>query len=198
MFSKVAKIISNAVRTLIDLFQNSTKVNNFLGYFWERICCQELSKIEQSGHTAGPITTPKIYLVLAKLSVPWDKPIANDSIPPKMSQLDLPGHLNSAVVGDLRPHVHYKARILAENSLGRGEPSHGITVIFLLLCLTYFELRSFVRLEPSITVIFLWCTILQTFSLNVLFCWISLFLFDIITFAFAGDDEFLWDVLLDW
>ena len=31
MFSKVAKIMSNAVLTLIDLFQNSTKVNNLFG-----------------------------------------------------------------------------------------------------------------------------------------------------------------------
>ena len=23
----------------------------FLGYFWEQICCQELAKIAQSGHT---------------------------------------------------------------------------------------------------------------------------------------------------
>ena len=36
---------------LIDLFKNYPKVNNFLGYFWVRICCQELSKIAQSGHT---------------------------------------------------------------------------------------------------------------------------------------------------
>ena len=53
MFSKVAQIISSAVFTSIDLFQNSPKVNNLLGYFFERICCQELPKIAQSGHTGS-------------------------------------------------------------------------------------------------------------------------------------------------
>ena len=47
---------------------------------------------------------------------------------PKISQLELPGHSNSALVGDLRPHLHYKARIYAENLLGRGEASGHITV----------------------------------------------------------------------
>ena len=44
-------MISTAVFTLIDLLQNGPKDNNLLGYFWERICCQELSKMVQSGHT---------------------------------------------------------------------------------------------------------------------------------------------------
>ena len=47
---------------------------------------------------------------------------------PKIYQLELPGHSNSALVGDLRPHLHYKARIFAENSLGRGEASAHVTV----------------------------------------------------------------------
>ena len=51
MFSKVALIISIAVFILIDRFQKSPKVNNIFGYFWVWICCQELLKIVQSGHT---------------------------------------------------------------------------------------------------------------------------------------------------
>ena len=47
---------------------------------------------------------------------------------PKIYQLELPGHSNSALVGDLRPHLHYKARIFAENSLGRGEASAHVAV----------------------------------------------------------------------
>ena len=51
-FQKLTKyLISMAFFKLIDLFKNYPKVNNFLGYFWVRICCQELSKIAQSGHT---------------------------------------------------------------------------------------------------------------------------------------------------
>ena len=43
---------STAVFTLIDIFnQNSQKSKIFLGYFSKRICCQELSKIAQSGPT---------------------------------------------------------------------------------------------------------------------------------------------------
>ena len=34
-------------------FKVSQKSTIFLGYFFERICCQELSKIAQSGHTGN-------------------------------------------------------------------------------------------------------------------------------------------------
>ena len=61
----------------------------------------------------------------------WDaERSSEDSSEPKISLLDLPGHLNSALVGDLKPHVQYKARVYAENSLGRGEPSSSVTVKF--------------------------------------------------------------------
>ena len=53
MFSKVAQIISTAVFTLIDSFQNSPKVTNLFGPPRERICCSELSKSAQSGRTGG-------------------------------------------------------------------------------------------------------------------------------------------------
>ena len=54
MFSKVVLIISKPVFTLIDHFKIAQKSTIFLGYFWEWICCQELSKIAQSGHTDHP------------------------------------------------------------------------------------------------------------------------------------------------
>ena len=31
------------------------KVNKYSGYFWKKICSQELPKIAQSGHTTSPI-----------------------------------------------------------------------------------------------------------------------------------------------
>ena len=33
------------------LFKRAQKVTKHLGYFWKKICSQELSKIAQSGHT---------------------------------------------------------------------------------------------------------------------------------------------------
>ena len=34
-------------------YKRAQKVTVHLGYFWKKICRQELSKIAQSGHTAG-------------------------------------------------------------------------------------------------------------------------------------------------
>ena len=36
----------------MDLFLNGPKVNNIFGQLCRQICCQELSKIAQTGHTA--------------------------------------------------------------------------------------------------------------------------------------------------
>ena len=44
--------MSETVFTLIDHFELSQKSPIFFGYFCYQICCQELSKIAQSGHTA--------------------------------------------------------------------------------------------------------------------------------------------------
>ena len=53
MFPKVAQINTTEVFTSDDRFQNI-----FQGYFCKQICCQNLSKIAQSGHTGS------IYLFL--------------------------------------------------------------------------------------------------------------------------------------
>ena len=65
-------------------------------------------------------------------SVPWDYVKPEVETEAKLFQLELPGHLSSAVVGELRPHVEYKTRIYAENSLGRGEPGPHITVSWIV------------------------------------------------------------------
>ena len=49
--SAICLKISTAVFTLWGLFKVAQKSTILLGYFWKRICCQELSKIAQSGHT---------------------------------------------------------------------------------------------------------------------------------------------------
>ena len=51
LFPKIAYIISKAVSTLFHLFQKAQKSTILSGYFCGQICCQELSKIAQSGHT---------------------------------------------------------------------------------------------------------------------------------------------------
>ena len=43
--------MSTAVITIINFLQNSPKVNILFGLLCKQICCQELSKIAQSGHT---------------------------------------------------------------------------------------------------------------------------------------------------
>lgn len=45
--------------------------------------------------------------------------------------LTAPGHRSAAAVAGLRPFVAYKARISAENRLGRGKPGSDITVLYL-------------------------------------------------------------------
>ena len=42
------------------LFTTAQKVTKHLGYFCYKICCQEFSKIAQSGHTGHGITSSKL------------------------------------------------------------------------------------------------------------------------------------------
>ena len=37
----------------MDAFKTAKKVNKYLGYFCKKICHQELSKIDKSGHTTN-------------------------------------------------------------------------------------------------------------------------------------------------
>ena len=54
MFPKVAQIDSTAVFTKRTPFSKQPKKSQmFLGYFCKQICCQELSKISQSGYTVS-------------------------------------------------------------------------------------------------------------------------------------------------
>ena len=47
---KVAQNVEQIVFTLkVMLFKKSPQVSRYLGYFWNKICCQEISKIAQSG-----------------------------------------------------------------------------------------------------------------------------------------------------
>ena len=138
MFSKVAKIISNAVWTLIDLFQNSTKVNNFLGYFWERICCQELSKIEQSGHTAGPITTPKIYLRGLEAARSLQGPdLGRELVGKRRTESRNHGNISITL-----PNLLWTSIFCSVRTQHHGN-------ISMMHYLTYFELECFVLLDPS-------------------------------------------------
>ena len=51
-FPKVAQINATAALTWSDTLQKKPKKSPmFLGYFCKQICCQQLSKIAQSGHT---------------------------------------------------------------------------------------------------------------------------------------------------
>ena len=45
------KIIHISFHSKVIIFKIVLKVTKYLGYFWAKICCQELSKIAQSGHT---------------------------------------------------------------------------------------------------------------------------------------------------
>ena len=52
MWPKVAKNLDTIVFTLkVDAFQYAQTVFKDLGHFYNKICCQELSKIAQSGPT---------------------------------------------------------------------------------------------------------------------------------------------------
>ena len=42
----------------MDVFKTAQKANIRLGYFCKKNCHQELSKIAQSGHTAGMVVNP--------------------------------------------------------------------------------------------------------------------------------------------
>ena len=50
-FSKSCQKLASADITLKVIFNSAQKVTVHLGYFWKKICSQELSKIAQSGHT---------------------------------------------------------------------------------------------------------------------------------------------------
>ena len=50
---KVAHKVDTAVFAFKMVFLNSPKVIKYSGYFCKKICCQELSKIAQSGHTVN-------------------------------------------------------------------------------------------------------------------------------------------------
>ena len=59
--SKVAqKLIKDDFTRKVMLFKRAQKVTELLGYFWRKICSQELSKIVQSGHT-GPDPMSKVF-----------------------------------------------------------------------------------------------------------------------------------------
>ena len=49
MCPKVAQKVSTVVSLESKEFQNGSKVTKYFGYFCWKICCQELSKIAQSG-----------------------------------------------------------------------------------------------------------------------------------------------------
>ena len=42
------------------LFNTAQEVTKYLEYYWKQICCQELSKIAQSGHTGHNNATLKL------------------------------------------------------------------------------------------------------------------------------------------
>ena len=44
--------IGQKVATAVTLFKIDRKTAKYLGYFWKKICHQDLSKLTQSGHTA--------------------------------------------------------------------------------------------------------------------------------------------------
>ena len=50
-FPNAAPKVSSAVFTKILFFIIAKNVTKYLGYFWRKICCLELTKILQSGHT---------------------------------------------------------------------------------------------------------------------------------------------------
>ena len=53
VFPKVDQKVAPAVFTETLCFQNSPqKITKYFGYFCAKICCQELSKMAHSGHTA--------------------------------------------------------------------------------------------------------------------------------------------------
>ena len=51
MLIKAAQIVVRAVFNLEGVFKIAKKVISCLGYFCKKICCRELWKIAQSGHT---------------------------------------------------------------------------------------------------------------------------------------------------
>ena len=55
-FSRMAQKVATVVSTWkVMFFKRVPKVTRHLGYFWKKICQQELSKIVQSGHTDDDI-----------------------------------------------------------------------------------------------------------------------------------------------
>ena len=81
-------------------FKTSQKVIYYLGYFWEKICCQELSKIAQSGHTDHKARLPNAIIKILKIFFPHNTPIFCYLLIVKLS--DLLGNLRRA---NLDPHL---------------------------------------------------------------------------------------------
>ena len=68
-------------------FKASQKVIYYLGYFWEKICCQELSKIAQSGHTDHKARLPNAIIKILKIFFPHNTPIYCFLLSKKLSDL---------------------------------------------------------------------------------------------------------------
>ena len=51
LLQKHPKISQSSFYLKSDIFQNSPKIVNYLGYYCRKMCHQDLSKIAQSGHT---------------------------------------------------------------------------------------------------------------------------------------------------
>ena len=65
MCPKVAQKVSTVVSLESKEFQNGSKVTKYFGYFCWKICCQELTKIAQSGHSAGKLQLPRYIKIVA-------------------------------------------------------------------------------------------------------------------------------------
>ena len=72
-----------------------------------------------------------IFFILVFSSVPWgflDEVLSREKEDQGVRALMAAGHRRSAVVQGLRPYAEYKARISAENRLGRGKPGQEVKV----------------------------------------------------------------------